>query len=708
MWQELYEFVDESAAASAAGAAATAARVAHDDSDDDDDVPLSTIQRKLVHNAQAAAAAAAAAAAPACAARMPATAAAAGASHLAAAIQGSVGARAAAATIKPTPAVRTEAAVKGGVPTKAAAAKLSAKQPSRPTGQAGGSGSSRKPQGSDAGGLAKPPADLTLTPPPAVAGDTELRTQLAKGVEMLLELEDSVPIEQVTRSFSVNLPKWRRQLKGSTTLAEVAVRAKDLRLNMLNEWPKGNALFRPDWDTQGVSFKQWHSASRGVQSFDQLRQLILDLAASRRELLIVTEPVTANFGLLVAPKSRPAIKSPTPHPAGSSSAAPPAPGGEMVEASSPSPPRRGPVGVPSPSRLMRVASAAKSSVSDEEQIAQRKRKLDLLVVQQQRQRQQQREWEKEQNQQLRLKRKLLMRPDEVAPAPAGDEVQEPPPPPQQQQQEQQQPPPERKRLIKGAVAQVKGAVTQVAAKVSVEHPEHPPPWDSLEHAQAMVGKRLQLYWGGDRRWFKGTIAKFNPHTWAVFIRYDDGDVKWHHMYEEMYELLEPKPNKAAEEPKPKPKPKPSRPAAAGSSAAGQPRRAVPASASSLAKAGGGGKAARQLPSQKPLRPTPSGHTAAPRPSAGATAKQARGSVGTAGGETLQLRREESDIAEAGNTKTRPVGQETNPPFYLATKAHECSCDQQEADETVCGDPRCARYKYYDAMKHFVAIRGQKK
>ena len=52
-------------------------------------------------------------------------------------------------------------------------------------------------------------------------------------------------------------------------------------------------------------------------------------------------------------------------------------------------------------------------------------------------------------------------------------------------------------------------------------------------ARQMIGKRLKLYWSGDRRWFKGEIVRFRckrgerMHT----VQYDDGDVEEHDLSE---------------------------------------------------------------------------------------------------------------------------------------------------------------------------------
>ena len=64
------------------------------------------------------------------------------------------------------------------------------------------------------------------------------------------------------------------------------------------------------------------------------------------------------------------------------------------------------------------------------------------------------------------------------------------------------------------------------------------PWCSLAEARKTVGRRVRLYWGGDRRWYAGRVVLVHPTTLQVFIKYDDHDERWHAMWEEQYEWLE--------------------------------------------------------------------------------------------------------------------------------------------------------------------------
>ena len=65
-----------------------------------------------------------------------------------------------------------------------------------------------------------------------------------------------------------------------------------------------------------------------------------------------------------------------------------------------------------------------------------------------------------------------------------------------------------------------------------------PPWNTLEGVRSTIGRRVRLYWGGDRKWYKGRITQINEKKHTVFIRYDDGDTKWHPMWTERFEWID--------------------------------------------------------------------------------------------------------------------------------------------------------------------------
>ena len=76
-------------------------------------------------------------------------------------------------------------------------------------------------------------------------------------------------------------------------------------------------------------------------------------------------------------------------------------------------------------------------------------------------------------------------------------------------------------------------------------------WDTLDGVRRTLQRRVKLFWGGDMRWFKGKILQMNPKQHSVLVGYDDGEQKWHKMWEECFEFL-------AEETKPPRGPTPPR------------------------------------------------------------------------------------------------------------------------------------------------------
>ena len=37
----------------------------------------------------------------------------------------------------------------------------------------------------------------------------------------------------------------------------------------------------------------------------------------------------------------------------------------------------------------------------------------------------------------------------------------------------------------------------------------PSPWNDLKYVKSTIGRRVRLFWGGNRKWFKGVIASIN-------------------------------------------------------------------------------------------------------------------------------------------------------------------------------------------------------
>ena len=60
----------------------------------------------------------------------------------------------------------------------------------------------------------------------------------------------------------------------------------------------------------------------------------------------------------------------------------------------------------------------------------------------------------------------------------------------------------------------------------------------LEGVQ-LVGSRVRVWWGGDKKWYRGRVTKYDAALLVHFVSYDDGDKKWHDLNNatEDWELL---------------------------------------------------------------------------------------------------------------------------------------------------------------------------
>ena len=65
-----------------------------------------------------------------------------------------------------------------------------------------------------------------------------------------------------------------------------------------------------------------------------------------------------------------------------------------------------------------------------------------------------------------------------------------------------------------------------------------PPWSSLREAQRTVGRKVNVYWGGDKRWYCGRIVLVHPTSRQVFVKYEDHEERWHAMWEEEYQWVD--------------------------------------------------------------------------------------------------------------------------------------------------------------------------
>ena len=58
-----------------------------------------------------------------------------------------------------------------------------------------------------------------------------------------------------------------------------------------------------------------------------------------------------------------------------------------------------------------------------------------------------------------------------------------------------------------------------------------PPWDRHDTAQKQVGRRLAVWWSAEEQYFDGKIIAINPKTLKAKIKYDDGDVQQHALWQ---------------------------------------------------------------------------------------------------------------------------------------------------------------------------------
>jgi hypothetical protein len=230
-------------------------------------------------------------------------------------------------------------------------------------------------------------------------------------------------------------------------------------------------------------------------------------------------------------------------------------------------------------------------------------------------------------------------------------------------------------------------------------PSIPPPWDTVQNANATLGRSVRLWWGGDRRWYKGEITFVNPTKRTVCIAYTDGEEHWYKMWEERYEFLDEKErlpgNKLAI---PLPKPAWDQPAAAKPSA-GKPRRPEVKRG-----AAGGQPAAGQSPRV--------GARAAPS-STHRTALAGRGNQSPAASQGSHASQpKEKPVKPMAKEESKPVGAETGIPPHIRLSTlpkGSCSCAQngRAAEPEPCDCVDCDNYTYYDRVRHHAEVRGVK-
>ena len=62
--------------------------------------------------------------------------------------------------------------------------------------------------------------------------------------------------------------------------------------------------------------------------------------------------------------------------------------------------------------------------------------------------------------------------------------------------------------------------------------------DPTEEPWKFKGRRIKVWWAGDKKWFKGTVTNWDISTgrktliYRYKLEYEDGDTKWHELAEE--------------------------------------------------------------------------------------------------------------------------------------------------------------------------------
>ena len=70
-----------------------------------------------------------------------------------------------------------------------------------------------------------------------------------------------------------------------------------------------------------------------------------------------------------------------------------------------------------------------------------------------------------------------------------------------------------------------------------------------ERQRWLVGRRIRIYWGGDKEWYAGVVARLGQGRYREkhHVHYDDGDREWHCLKDETWELLHSSAEEEAEE-----------------------------------------------------------------------------------------------------------------------------------------------------------------
>ena len=569
--------------------------------------------------------------------------------------------------------------------------------------------------------------------------DKEMELKNAR--KMLVGIEDSVDMDHVNQWMQKNLMAWRNQTKTAKSLTDVAKQMRNLRHCMADDY-KGRALFKPEFRKDSEEYKDWRQgASKNDITFDRLlalmrqlqdgytgwtnppRELKVEIFADKKPKSAKPKAAAAVPSFIrdapVAPVARRAVPgNGTGEKAGKKrehSRLEEGTGEELVptQAEATDTKKRTTISLdyddedtdtggdapgddPADSSPAPVFRSLASTEEAERPRAEAgvKRLMELGVAS-----------EDQCRAALKLKggdeakaAEYLLASNESSnetivgkeePSAAGA----------------------RKRLVKGAppggVAPRPPASSQPATSsrsAAVVNPvvQEDKDWKdakswSLEEVKRYKGAKLEMWWSGDRTYFRGKIVDINETSLAVFVKYEDGDWKWHKLWQEAFRNVEfklPKPSA--------PPPKPAVKKLKKGAPDGAPARPASTAAPSHSKAAA-------VPIRKPVVKAPNAGSRGPAASGDAPMRAAKP---TAASSTQQQQRAKAPATKPvpppversasarpeSYVDSKPVvtGRETRPPRYLPS-GYACTCKKQPDKE--CEDTVCSNYRYYDAMRH---------
>ena len=541
--------------------------------------------------------------------------------------------------------------------------------------------------------------------------------------KMLLNIEGLVDMDHVSQYMQKNLLSWRRQTKSAKSLKEIAKQMRDLRHCMVDDC-KGRSLFKPNFRKDSEEYKDWREgASKDDITFDRLlasmrqlqeaytgwtnppQELKVEIFAEKKPKPAKPKAAAATSLFIrdapVAGKKR--AHSRLEEGTGEELAPSPAETTDTKKQATISlldddedtdtggdVPTDDPIDSPPAPVFRSLASAEEAERPRAE--ASLKRLMDLGIAS-----------EDECRTALKLKGGDETKAAEhllVSNESSNETI---------VSKEESSAAGVRKRLVKGAPprgvappsASSQPATSSRSATVVNPVVQQGVAWRdatpmTLEEVKRCKGAKLEVWWSGDRTWFRGKIVDINETSLAVFIKYEDGDWKWHKLWQEAWRNMELKvPKQSAPPPNP----------AAKKLKKGAPNE-VPARHTSTAAPSHSKAAAVPIRKQvaKPpkaasKRPAASGDAPmrGAKPTAPSSTHQQRGNAPAAKSAPPPVERSASSRPDSFvDSKPVVTGRETRPPYYLKSEK-VCTC--MTKPEEVCEDKVCSNYKYYDAMRH---------